>query len=96
MLVYRAPAASITRFKPDDPTQHAPHDIEFALDVGPDGKVLDAKVISSTAPEATTRAALLAARKARYGPRVSGTEVVATTGVTLREKVWVKAAPAKN
>ena len=96
LLVYRAPAASITRFKPDDPTQHALHDIEFALDVGPDGKVLDAKVISSTAPEATTRAALLAARKARYGPRVSGTEVVATNGVTLREKVWVKAAPAKN
>lgn len=96
LLVYKAPAASITRFRPDDPTQHTLHDIEFALDVGPDGKVIDAKVINSTAPEATTRAALLAARKARYGPRVSGTEVVATTGVTLREKVWVKAAQAKN
>jgi len=96
LLVYKAPAASITRFRPDDPTQHTLHDIEFALDVGPDGKVIDAKVINSTAPEATTRAALLAARKARYGPRVSGTEVVTTTGVTLREKVWVKAAQAKN
>ena len=96
LLVYRAPAASITRFKPDDPTQHALHDIEFALDIGPDGKVIDAKVVSSTAPEATTRAALIAARKARYGPRVSGAEVVATTGVPLREKVWVKAAQAKN
>ncbi len=96
LLVYRAPAASITRFKPDDPTQHTLHDIEFALDIGPDGKVIDAKVVSSTAPEATTRAALIAARKARYGPRVSGTEVVATTGVPLREKVWVKAAQAKN
>ncbi len=96
LLVYKAPAASITRFRPDDPTQHALHEIEFALDVGPDGKVIDAKVVNSTAPEATTRAALLAAKKARYGPRVSGTEVVATTGVTLREKVWVKAAQAKN
>jgi len=96
LLVYRAPAASITRFKPDDPTQHTLHDIEFALDIGPDGKVIDAKVVSSTAPEATTRAALIAARKARYGPRVSGTEVVATTSVPLREKVWVKAAQAKN
>jgi tetratricopeptide (TPR) repeat protein len=96
LLVYRAPAASITRFKPEDPTQHTLHDLEFALDVGPDGKVLDAKVISSTAPEATTRAALLAARKARYGPRVAGNEVVATSGVTLREKVWVRAAQSKN
>ncbi len=96
LLVYRAPAASITRFKPDDPTQHTLHDIEFALDVGPDGKVVDAKVISSTAPEATTRAALLAARKARFGPRVAGNEVVAASGVTLREKVWVRAAPSKN
>jgi len=96
LLVYRAPAASSSRFKPDDPTQHALHDIEFALDVGTDGKVMDAKVVSSTAPEATTRAALIAARKARYGPRVSGTEVVATTSVPLREKVWVKAAQAKN
>ncbi|MGA0799259.1 MAG: tetratricopeptide repeat protein [Steroidobacteraceae bacterium] len=96
LLVYRAPAASITRLKPEDPTQYSLHDIEFALDVGPDGKVVDAKVISSTAPEATTRAALLAARKARYGPRVAGNEVVAASGITLREKVWVRAAQSKN
>lgn len=96
LLVYRAPAASITRFKPDDPSQHTLHEIEFALEVGADGKVLDAQVASSTAPDATTRAALLAARKARYGPRVSGEQVVASTGVMLREKVWVRAAQPKN
>lgn len=91
LLVYRAPAASITRLKPEDPSQYTLHDLEFSLDVGPDGKVIDAKVVSSTAPEATTRAALMAARKARYGPQVANNEVVATSGVILREKVWVKA-----
>jgi len=90
LLVYRAPAASITRLKPEDPSQYILHDLEFALDIGVDGKVIDAKVVSSTAPEATTRAALMAAKKARYGPRVADNEVVATSGVTLREKVWVK------
>lgn len=90
LLVYRAPAASITRLKPDDPTQYTLHDLEFALEVGADGKVIDAKVVNSTAPEATTRAALMAARKARYGPRVADNQVVSTSSVTLHEKVWVK------
>lgn len=90
MLVYRGPSTSASRMRVDDPDQYAIRDVELRLTVGADGKVDDAAVASSNAPENSTRAALLAARKARYAPRITNGEPVATEGVVLRERLLVR------
>jgi len=71
--------ASISRFKPDDPTQHTLHDIEFALDIGRDGKVVDAKVVSSTAPSALSRPAPAADKNGPLASLASRTGVSGST-----------------
>ena len=96
-LAYRPPSASIARARPDDPGNYEERYVEVRFKVLPDGKVADVETVSTDAPAAIEKATLFAVRKARYAPRLENGEAVPTEGVTLRERVLVKApqvAPA--
>jgi len=95
VLVYRAPSASVTRMRPANPTDYAIREVDMRLRIASDGKVSAVDVASSTAPENTTRAAALAARKARFAPRLVAGDPVATEGVVLRERLFVRIQPEK-
>lgn len=95
LLVYRAPATSITRQQSADPSAFLIKDIYFELTVGRDGKVTDANIAASDLPEASERSAMMAVRKARYAPRVSNGDIVATERVPFKERLLVRPpAPA--
>ena len=65
--------------------------VEARFKVLADGKVVDVESVGTDAPTAIEKATLFAVRKARYAPRIENGEPVATEGVTLRERVLVKA-----
>ena len=90
VLVYRAPSSSVARMRAGNPDEYAIRDVEMRLKVGADGRVDDAQVANSDAPENSTKAALLAARKTRFAPRLANGEPVETEGVVLREKLLIK------
>lgn len=90
VLVYRAPSSSVSRTRVETPTDYAVRDVEMRLKVGRDGKVVDAVIANSTAPENSGRAALLAARKTRFAPRIVNGEPAETEGVVLREKLLIR------
>jgi len=90
VLVYRAPSSSVTRMRVQSPDDYAIRDVEMRLKVGKDGKVLDVIVANSTAPENSTKAAVLAARKTRFAPRIVDGEPAETEGVVLREQLMIR------
>jgi TonB family protein len=90
VLVYRAPSSSVARMRAGNPDDYAVRDVEMRLKVGADGRVDDAEVANSDAPENSTKAALLAARKTRFAPRLANGEPVETEGVVLREKLLIR------
>lgn len=90
VLVYRAPSSSVARLRPTDPDDYAIREVDMRLTVGRDGKVTDVSVAASAAPENSTRAAMLAARKARFAPRIVDGEPVETAGVVLREQLLIR------
>jgi hypothetical protein len=69
---------------------YAVKDVEMRLKVGKDGKVLDVVVANTAAPENSTKAAMLAARKTRFAPRIVDGEPAETEGVVLREQLMVR------
>lgn len=90
VLVYRAPSSSVVRMRPTNPDDYAIREVDMRLNVSRDGKVTDVTVAGSSAPENSTRAAVLAARKARFAPRIVDGEPVETEGVVLREQMLVR------
>lgn len=96
VLIYRAPSSSISRLRPANPNEYAIRDIDMRLTVNREGKVTDVSVVGSTAPENSTRAAVLAARKARFAPRIVEGEPAETTGVVLRERMLVRIQAEKS
>jgi hypothetical protein len=89
-LVYRAPPSSVTRLAPADPAEYIERPVELRLRVGADGKVLDAATAEGAEPDAVVRSVMLAARKARYAPRLEAGVPTATEGVVLTERMLVK------
>ncbi|MCC6170475.1 MAG: tetratricopeptide repeat protein [Gammaproteobacteria bacterium] len=90
-LAYRPPSASIARARPNDPGSYEERYVETRFKVLADGKVADVETVGTDAPQSIEKATLFAVRKARYAPRLENGEPVATEGVTLRERVLVKA-----
>ena len=90
VLVYRAPSASASRMRVQNSDDYAVKDVEMRLKVGKDGKVLDVVVANTAAPENSTKAAMLAARKTRFAPRIVDGEPAETEGVVLREQLMVR------
>lgn len=89
-LVYRPPSSSISRTRLD-PGDYEVQTVELRLTIGPDGKVGDAVAQPGTAAsEATVRAVVAAARKARYRPRFEAGKAVDTRNVALRERMAVR------
>jgi TonB family protein len=60
------------------------------LKIGRDGKVQDVVIANSAAPENSNRAALLAARKARFAPRIEDGRPVETENVMMTEQLLIK------
>ncbi len=90
VLVYRAPSSSVSRMRAQSPDDYAVKDVEMRLKVGKDGKVLDVIVANTAAPENSTKAAVLAARKTRFAPRIVDGEAAETEGVMLREQLMIR------
>ncbi|MBU6379618.1 MAG: tetratricopeptide repeat protein [Gammaproteobacteria bacterium] len=96
VLVYRAPQNSVARMRVSEADDYAVRKVEMRLKVGADGRVDDAEIASTDAPENSTRAALLAARKTRFAPRLGADGAPAETeGVVLREKLLIRIQPEK-
>lgn len=89
-LIYRAPPSSAARLAPSDPEEYAARDVELLLRIGSDGKVLEARLPDGSEPDAVARSVVLAARKARYAPRIEAGVPVETDGVPFRERMLVK------
>ncbi|MFM7627696.1 MAG: hypothetical protein ACKO7G_14780 [Gammaproteobacteria bacterium] len=90
-LTYRPPPSAASRLAPADPDAFVARDIELLLRVGKDGKVLDVRLPDGAEPDAVARSVMLAARKARYAPRIEAGVPVETDGVVLRERMLLKA-----
>jgi TonB family protein len=76
--------------RPQNRDDYALHTVEMQLKIGRDGKVQDAVIVNSAAPENSNRAALLAARKARFSPRIEGGQAVETEGLRMTEQLMIK------
>ncbi len=95
-LAYRPPSASIARARPSDPASFEERFVETRFKVLADGKVADVETVATDAPTSIEKSTLFAVRKARYAPRIENGEPVATEGVTVRERVLVKAPQASE
>lgn len=89
-LAYRAPPASISRMRPEDPTAYEERHVELRFTVTADGKVADVQTASTDAPQNIEKSTQFALRRARYAPRLEAGVPVDTPGVTLRETVLVR------
>jgi len=92
-LIYRPPATSVMRLRPQNPDDYVLRRVEMRLKIGRDGKVQDAVIANSMAPENSNRAALLAARKARFAPRIKGGQPVETEGFFMTEQLLIRVQP---
>jgi TonB family protein len=90
LLAYRPPPTSSKRssLKPDEAEEHF---VEVKFTVTKDGRTDDVEIVNSDAPENSQRTTVSAVKKARYSPKFEAGEPVETRGVTLREKILVKA-----
>ncbi len=95
-LAYRPPPVALSRMHPDDPENYEERFVEARFKVLTDGKVADVETSATAhdAPAAIEKAMLFAVRKSRYAPRLENGVPVLTEGVTMRERVLVKARPA--
>jgi len=89
LIAYRPPPTSVTRSSPDEENSEE-HFVEVKLTVTPEGRTADVELGESDAPESMQKSVQSAVRKARYSPRFENGEPVATTGVSLRERVLVR------
>lgn len=90
LLAYRPPPSSASRSKLS-PEEADEHEVEVHFTVGKDGRTEDVKAVAGDASESLQRSVVSAVKKARYGPRFLDGEPVETSGVTLRERMLVKA-----
>jgi TonB family protein len=79
--------------RPQNPDEYILKPVEMRLKIGKDGKVRDAVIGNSSAPENSNRAALLAARKARFAPRIENGQPVETEGVLMIEQLLIRTQP---
>lgn len=86
-LRYRAPSASITRFKGGDVTEYEEFSIEAKFTVKADGSTTDVTTVPNDAPAELHETLSYAVRKALYAPRLVDGEPVDTTGISLTERV---------
>jgi tetratricopeptide (TPR) repeat protein len=89
-LAYKAPPASISRMRPDDPAAFEERHVELGFTVTADGRVTDIVTRSTDAPQSIEKSTQFALRRARYAPRLEAGVPVDTPGVTLRETVLVR------
>ncbi len=89
LIAYRPPPSSVARSSLNEDNSEE-HFVEVKLTVTPEGRTADVEPADSDAPESMQKSVQSAARKARYSPRFENGEPVATTGVTLRERVLVR------
>ena len=89
LIAYRPPPSSVQRSSLNAENSEE-HFVEVKLTVTPEGRTTDVELAASDAPESMQRSVLSSARKARYSPRFENGEPVATSGVTLRERVLVR------
>jgi tetratricopeptide (TPR) repeat protein len=90
LLAYRPPSQSSKRstLKPDEAQEHF---VEVKFTVTKDGRTDNVELAGGDAPENAQKAMITAVKKARYSPKFEAGEPVETRGVTLREKILVKA-----
>jgi TonB family protein len=90
LLIYRPPPSSSKRssLKADESDEHF---VEVKFDVTVEGRTENVAVSGSDATESQQRATVSAVKKARYSPKFEAGEPVEVRGVTLREKILVKA-----
>jgi tetratricopeptide (TPR) repeat protein len=89
-LAYKAPPASISRMRPEDPTAYEERHVELSFTVTADGRVADVQTLSTDAPQNIEKSTQFALRRARYAPRLEAGVPVDTPGVRLRETVLVR------
>jgi tetratricopeptide (TPR) repeat protein len=89
LIAYRPPPSSVLRSSLNEENSEE-HFVEVRLTVTPEGRTADVVQSDSDAPESMQKSVQSAVRKARYSPRFENGEPVATTGVTLRERVLVR------
>lgn len=92
LLYYKPPPISTRRLRPEDPAQYVERGVEFSLKVDRTGRVTEATIVTTDAPEAVQKSALGAVKRARYAPRLVEGEAVDTEGVALRETLFVRVA----
>lgn len=95
LLYYRPPPISTRRLRPDDPSLYVERRVAFSLRIDRGGRVAEATIASTDAPEAVQRSALGAVKRARYAPRVVDGEAVETEGVMLVETLLVRVASSE-
>jgi TonB family protein len=61
-----------------------------------DGRTDDVQLAGGDAPESAQRSTVSAIKKARYSPKFEAGEPVEAQGVTLREKILVKAKSSSS
>ena len=96
LLVYRPPPTSSKRssLKPDESDERY---VEVKFNVTVDGRTDAVEMAGGDAPESAQRATVSAVKKARYSPKFEAGEPVETRGMTMREKILVKAkAPSSG
>lgn len=90
LLAYRPPTASVSRshLSPDESVERY---CEVRFTVTRDGRIKDVELVGSDASESLQKSVISAVKKAHYAPRLENGEPVETTGVTLRERLLVRA-----
>lgn len=89
-LRYKPPSSSITRFTGGSIENYDEFAIEAKFTVRADGHVGEVAISPTGAPQDFQQGVEAAVRKALYAPRIENGEPVATTGVTLTERVLVR------
>jgi tetratricopeptide (TPR) repeat protein len=90
LLAYRPPPSSIKRSKLDADESEERY-VVVSLTVLKDGRTDKVEVVEGDATDSGKRSVVSAVKKARYSPRIENGEAVPTEGVTLRERMLVKA-----
>lgn len=92
LLAFRGSAAAKQRSRLD-PDEAEERYVEISLSVTQEGRVSEAAVTGSDAPQAIQKASQAATRKARYRPAFVAGAPAATNAVVLREAVLIKRPP---
>jgi TonB family protein len=90
LLAYRPPPSSVKRSKLDA-DEAEERFVEVRFTVTKDGRTDNVESVQSDATEGSQRSVVSAVKKARYSPKLENGEPVESQGVTLRERLLVKA-----